>query len=91
MEIFTKQITKTEVVEKMDKGSVVLGLNGEPVVEEKEVIEEVQYVREMEKETPLDEKIAGLEGQRDYYQNEIAYMESKRDAVIEQLNLLVNN
>jgi hypothetical protein len=45
IEIITKEESRIEKVEKMSKGEVVLDENNQPVLEDKEIIEQKEYVR----------------------------------------------
>jgi hypothetical protein len=60
MEIITKQVIRKELVEKFSKGKVVLDENEMPVMEEKEVVEDKEFVREYV-DIAKEEKIAELE------------------------------
>ena len=60
MEIITKKVTRKELVEKLSKGKVVLDENENPVMEEKEVVEDKEFVREYV-DIAKEEKILQLE------------------------------
>ena len=70
-EIITKEESKVAVVEKLSKGKVVLDENEMPVMEEKEAVEQKEFVREYI-DTPKDEKITELQSRKNDNDAEIA-------------------
>jgi hypothetical protein len=71
MEIITKEVSKLELVEKLSKGVPVLDENEMPVMEEKEVVEQKEFVREYI-DIAKEEKILQLQTRKNDNDAEIA-------------------
>lgn len=85
MEIIIKEESRIEKVEKKDKkGDVVLDENEQPVLEDKEVIEQKEYVRTYSEE-PKDFVILQLEREIEDDEAEIARRQAHKVALEEQL------